>query len=111
MTNEEINKNIEALELVKKLNIEQMAFIHHHSNGDEITYAVAFERVLERKNIICDFYDMSDVDIKIYDDKYNLEISDESDRIIQYGKKEINFMKEVEKHLDFLMRDQRINLK
>lgn len=83
----EREKEINALEVVEEIISNRCQLIDHFYSGDKDTKIEAFNHILE-KNGLPNFYELSKVEIKEYENKFSKEIDDEYTRLCEFGSNE-----------------------
>ena len=93
-------KILEAIEIVRKLNIGKYNLYSHFYSGDSDTYAEAFNNIMSNKNIDKDYFDSDKEVDKLYI-LYKNEIDIEYKKIVDYGKE----IQKFHLHVDELLND------
>lgn len=103
-----IVENIDAIEIVKELNSRSIQMYDEYYSGDKDTFVEAFNSISMKYNL-GEFYDLSESDREKYSNQYKVEIDNEFNRLVLYGKEMKDFHKKVDEYLDDLIDQEKNN--
>lgn len=101
-------KEIEAIEIVKRLTMRKMSLYDHFYCGDKDTYIEACQEIFENNNLP-NYYDLEKEDLNKHLDTYYDEIDEKYNELVSLGKEMFSFLIKVNEHLDDLLKDSEMN--